>query len=108
MLEKETLGYRKRNDFPRIILNTTTTHGDLVLHLSNQPVFTSQSSYMIGSQQAAKGNLVPTTGLMKREHTLQINLSSELAWPCTSHVTLQSPLWPPSLSLFLLAWGSQG
>ena len=90
MLERETLGYRERNSFVRIT-SVTLAHRDLVLPLSNQPVFTSQSSYAFGFQQIARDNLIPTTELMKKGRTLQIKLSSDPAWPRTSYVTLQSP-----------------
>lgn len=73
---------------------------DRAWHPSNQPV-APQSPPETGSQQAVEETGVPTAGIMKREHRLQRELRSSLAWPRTGHVTLQKSEWP-----LLLEWGS--
>lgn len=59
----------------------------------NQARLSSPRAFMDLLSIAAKGKLIPTTVLLRRGETWQINLSSNLAWPHIGHITLQSPLW---------------
>lgn len=105
MVQLEKLGCGKRNNFPLSYLGWLLVGTYCSISLTSCLLF---PETLLELHSAGSRRKTHSHNIVNEEGThIQVNLSSKLAWPCTSHVTLQSHLWSLSLGSLLLDQRSQ-